>query len=108
MAVLVSMKLLNFELSKPSFAIELLGLGFVWDLHNVGHFVGLTVSANDNTAVLTWTVSGHPAPMYSGYSVVFRGLKQMILLPRDQELPLSEDTCRFGHFEGKSGSCGNS
>jgi hypothetical protein len=65
------MKLLNFELSKPSFAIELLGLGFVWDLHNAGDFVGLNVSANDNTAVLTWTVSGHPAPAYSAAVLSF-------------------------------------
>ncbi len=53
-AVWVSMKLLNFELSKPAFAIELLGLGFVWDLHNKGDFVGLTINASDNTAVMTW------------------------------------------------------
>ena len=94
--VWASMKLLNFELSKPSFAIELLGLGFVWDLHNKGDFVGLTINASDNTAVMTWSVGGHPAAMYSGCNLVFRGLKQIIVSPRDEELPLSEDTCVSG------------
>jgi len=73
------MKLLNFELSKPAFAIELLGLGFTWDLHNSWRFVGLTINASDNTAVMTWIVDGHPAAMYSGCNLVFRGLKQIII-----------------------------
>jgi hypothetical protein len=90
------MKLLNFELSEPSFAIELLGLDFVWDLHNKGDFVGLTINASDNTAVMTWIVGGHPAAMYSGCNLVFRGLKQVMVSPRDEELPLSEDTCVSG------------
>ena len=94
--VWASMKLLNFELSRPSFAIELLGLGFVWDLHNSGEFVGLALNANDNTAVLTWIVGGHPSAMYSGCNLVFWGLKQVTLLPRDEESPLSEDTCVSG------------
>src|SRR5882762_5567533 len=78
-AVWVSMKLLNFELSKPCFAIELLGLGFTWDLHNSWRFVGLTINASDNTAVMTWIVGRHPAAMYSGCNLVFRGLKRIIV-----------------------------
>jgi hypothetical protein len=95
-AIWVSMKLLNFQLSEPSFAIELLGLGFVWDLHNSGDFVGLTINANDNCAVMTWNVGGHPSAMYSGCNLIFRGLKQVMVTPRDEELPLSQDTCVSG------------
>ena len=90
------MKLLNFGLSQPSFATELLALGYVWDLHNCCDFVGLTINADDNSAVMTWTAGGHPATMYSGCSLIFRGLKQLFVSPRDEELPLSEDTCVSG------------
>ena len=85
------MKLVNFELSEPAFAIELLGLGLVWDLHNAGTFLGLELNAADNTAVLRWNVSGHPSPKYSGCDLIFRNLRSVVISPRDAELPLSED-----------------
>jgi len=94
------MKLLNFDLSQPSFAIELIGLGFVWDLHNVGDFTSIAINPNDNAAVMCWAfASGHPSSKYSGCNLVFRGLKEMIVSPRDADRPLSEDTCVSGISE---------
>jgi hypothetical protein len=90
------MKLLDFELSKPSFAIELVGLGFVWDLHNSGDFLGLELRANNNTAIMRWTVGGYSTASYLGCELVFRNLKLIIVSERDPELPLSEDTCISG------------
>ena len=90
------MKFLNFELSKPSFAIELVGLGFVWDLHNSGDFLGLELRADDNTAIMRWTAGGYSAAKYSGCELILRNLKLMIVSERDHELPLSEDTCISG------------
>ena len=90
------MKLLNFELSSPHYAIELLGLGFVWDLHNAGKFLGIKITPSDNSATMTWRVTGHPASKYLGCNLVFRGLKRMVVSPRDKELPLTEDDCVSG------------
>ena len=90
------MKLINFELSKPAFAIELLALGFVWDLHNVGTFLGLELNAAENTAVMRWNVSGHPSAKYSGCDLIFRNLRSVVISQRDAELPLSEDDCISG------------
>jgi len=90
------MKLINFELSQPSFSIELIGLGYVWDLHNAGSFLGVTVDPTDNSAVMKWAITGHHATKYSGCNLVFRGLKMIIVSPRDEELPYSEDTVVSG------------
>ena len=87
------MKFLNFELSKPSFSIELNGLGYVWDLHNAGQFVGLKIIPTDNTVVMSWRITGHPATQFSGCNLVFIGLKLLIVSSRDEELPSSEDLC---------------
>jgi hypothetical protein len=89
-------RLLNFKLEKPSFGIELLGLGFVWDLHNSGEFVGVEFIAESNTVVMKWSLLGHLATKYSGCDLVFKNLKQMVVTPRDEALPLSEDRCVSG------------
>jgi hypothetical protein len=90
------MKMLNFDLSSPSFAIELVGLGCVWDLHNAGQFLGLNIQASDNTATMTWRVSLNQSAAYSGCRLLFTGLKSMVISQRDEELPLSEDLCVSG------------
>lgn len=90
------MELVNFELSQPSFSIEFVGLGFVWDLHNSGKFLGITMNPDDNTAVMRWKVGGHPQTKYSACDLVFAGLKLVIVSPRDEELPYSEDLCVTG------------
>jgi len=87
------MRLVNFELSKPSFAIELIGLGCTWDLHNSGTFVGAYLYAAENAMVMRWMVTNEPGAHYSGCDLVFKGLKSMIVSRRDPELPLSEDLC---------------
>ena len=65
------MKLLNFELVAPSFAIELVGLDFAWNLHNAGKFLSVNVNVENNTALMKWIVGGHPAIKYSGCSLIF-------------------------------------
>lgn len=90
------MKLLNFELAAPSFAIELVGLDFVWDLHNAGRFLEISLDPENNTALMKWTVSGHPAAKYAGCSLIFSGLQLLIISARDRDLPLSEDLCISG------------
>jgi hypothetical protein len=90
------MKLLNFELAAPSFAIELVGLDFVWDLHNAATFLGVNLDAASNTGSMKWAVSGHPASRYTGCSLIFTGLKLLVVSARDHDLPLSEDLCVSG------------
>jgi hypothetical protein len=90
------MKLLNFELAAPSFAIELVGLDFVWDLHNAGRFLEISLAPENNTALMKWTVSGHPAAKYAGCSLIFSGLQLLVVSARDLDLPLSEDLCVSG------------
>jgi hypothetical protein len=102
------MKLLNFELATPSFAIELVGLDFVWDLHNAGSFLGVSLDAQHNSALMKWTVTGHPSAKYAGCNLVFSGLRLFVVSDRDHDLPLSEDLCVSGiskvlpEFRGES------
>lgn len=79
------MELVNFELAKPSFGIELIGLGFVWDLHNAANFLGITLDANDNSAAMKWSTSGHPAAKYKGCHLVFKGLENIVISARDKD-----------------------
>jgi hypothetical protein len=90
------MKLLNFELSSPSYGIELIGLGFAWDLHNAGIFSGIVVDADDNSVCMRWALSGHPITKFSGCPLLFIGLKVMIISPRNEDLPRSEGLCISG------------
>ncbi|HEY6305629.1 MAG TPA: hypothetical protein VI488_04110 [Candidatus Angelobacter sp.] len=90
------MRMLNFELSASSFAVELVGLDCVWDLHNAGQFLGVNVAASDNTAIMSWRVSGHAVAKYSACRLVFKDLKLMVISPRDAGLPISEDLCVSG------------
>lgn len=85
------MNLINFDLAQPSYAIELNGLGFVWDLHNSGQFLGLDFNPGKNAIVMKWRVGGHPSTQYSGCNLLFSGLKVMSISRRDEELPQSED-----------------
>ena len=85
------MKLINFELAQPSYAIELNGLGFVWDFHNAGEFLGLDLSPGKNSILLKWRMSGQPSSQYSGCHLLFSGLKLLHISPRDEKLPQSED-----------------
>ena len=90
------MRFLNFELSQPSFSIELIALGMVWDLHNAGDFLGFELDARDNSAVLKWSIDGDPAIMYSGCTLVFKGLKLLMVSPGGEEPPYTDDLCISG------------
>jgi hypothetical protein len=90
------MNLLNFELSKPSFSIELVGLDCVWDLHNAGKFIDIRVSPGDNSALMRWSVTSIHAKEYMGCNLRFVGLRALTLSPRDDRLPYSEDLCISG------------
>jgi hypothetical protein len=89
------MKLENFELVTPSLGIELVGLDLFWDLHNGFRFLSFSLDAKSNSALMTWTVSGHAhlPSVYSGCTLVFVDLKRLVISPRDRDLPLSEDLC---------------
>ena len=89
-----SMKLVNFTLAAESFSIELIGLGFVWDLHNSGDFLGVNVDSSNNTATMSWKIAGgQPAEKYSGCNLIFGDLSQLAVSARDEDLPVSEDLC---------------
>jgi hypothetical protein len=90
------MKLINFELAQPSYAIELNGLGFVWDFHNAGEFLGIELNPSKNSILLKWRMSGHASSQYSGCHLLFSGLKMLSISPRDEELPQSEDVTVSG------------
>jgi hypothetical protein len=96
------MKLINFELSQPSYAIEMNGLGFVWDFHNAGEFLGIELNAGKNSILLKWRMTGQPSSQYSGCHLLFSGLKLLSISPRDEELPQSEDVTVSGVSMGNS------
>lgn len=85
------MKLINFELSEPHFAIELIGMVEIWDLHNSLSFDGLNLSADSNTLVLQWAFEPQSNKTYRGCKLIFSGLKRLEISKRDDELPLTED-----------------
>ncbi len=87
------MKLANFELATPSFGIALVGLDSYWDLHNGLSFLSFSLDAKSNIATMTWKASGHAPIRYSGCTLVFIGLKLLIISARDSDPPLSEDLC---------------
>jgi hypothetical protein len=78
-------------LPNPSYGIELNGLGFVWDLHNAGNYVGLDFNPTENAIIMKWRVGGHPSTQFSGCNLLFSGLKLMSISPRDEQMPQSED-----------------
>ena len=71
------MKLLNFAIDS---SIEVSSDGLIWDLHNCGNFEGLDLLVDQNSVLMKWTAA-YP---WSGHGNNFS---------RDDELPLTEDTC---------------
>jgi len=73
------------------------------DLHNNFDFTGLQYSVRDRTLLLSWgrsnrewVASGTPASV----SVEFREVSEFRFMPRDVELPFTEDDCvsSFGYW----------
>src|SRR5260370_30166254 len=90
------MKLPEFRASDAVFRYRtiIVGLDFVWDLHNTGTFLGVGLDAENNTATMRWSFSDcHAAIKYSGCRLIFTGLKFLVVSARDEDLPLSEDLC---------------
>jgi hypothetical protein len=87
------MKLLNFAIDS---SIELTSDGLIWDLHNCGNFEGLDLLVDQNSVLMKWTEaypwSGH-GNNFSGVNLFFRDLYFLEIGARDDELPLTEDTC---------------
>ena len=77
------MRLLNFELGALPFGIELIGRDFFVDVHNTANFRSIVLDATTNAAVMTWDKC----------SLSFTGLKLLNISARDEELPLTEDSC---------------
>jgi len=98
------MRFLNFSLSTPSHATVLRGLDNEWDIHNAALFLGIQTVANANTLEMKWAIdySGNPlgAPATIGnachLSLVFRNPSFVLVLPRNEKLPLEEETCIAG------------
>jgi len=83
----------NFSLSQPGYSTKLIGMGEIWDLHNVMSFVGLRMSSGSNVLTCEWVCEPLMRGIYSGCELRFSGLKWLKVSRRDDELPLSEDFC---------------
>ncbi len=93
------MQLSNFQIIEQRFGIEIDALGEVWNLHDA-YYLGLHHSfaynkrdfVTSNEVELSWQVD--PA-RYSakGFSLVFHEVTYFEVTPRDEVMPLNEDTC---------------
>lgn len=83
--------------------IYLVQSSYELDLHNNFNFVGLSYSVEDRTLLLSWrrsdgewVASGTPESV----NVEFREVSEFRFMPRDAELPFTEDDCvnSFGYW----------
>ena len=92
------MLLTNFELRKPSYSIELVGLGHNWDLHNFANLEGFEMQTTENRLTLRWTVPDVENPWgsfgnsFRGCALVFSGVRGLSVTPRDPNGIQKEDT----------------
>ena len=93
------MQLINFQVVENRRNIEISALDKVWNLHDA-YYLGLRHSfAHDadgfitgNQVELSWQVD--PARYSaSGFSLVFNEVNFFEVTPRDEEMPVGEDTC---------------
>src|SRR5438477_4192293 len=91
------MRLLNFGISSD---IEFQSSEFFWDVHNFADFDGLELICIENAAVMRWSVDlaesnpwGSPGNKSVGMELHFKNLLFLFVGPRDEEIPMSEDTC---------------
>jgi hypothetical protein len=91
------MKLQNFEICSD---IEFQSGGLFWDVHNFASFDGLELIRADNAAVMRWNVPSTVSNPWGGYGNKFVGMelhfKNLLFLfvgPRNEEMPMSEDSC---------------
>jgi len=83
--------------------IYLVQQGRELDLHNNFNFIGVQYSVSDRTLALNWkrsdgawVASGTPACI----TLTFREVAEFRFMPRDKELPFTEDDClsSFGYW----------
>ncbi len=91
------MRLRNFEICS---SIEFQSGGLFWDVHNFASFDGLELICAENAVVMRWNVPSSVSNPWGGYGNKFVGMelhfKNLLFLfigPRDEEMPMSEDTC---------------
>lgn len=91
------MKLNNFEITN---LIEFKSGGLFWDIHNFAYFDGLELLQTENTAVMHWSVPnielnpwGCRENTFIGMELHFKNLLFLNIGPRDDGMPISEDSC---------------
>src|SRR5262249_32945987 len=90
------MKFQNFEISS---SIEFQSGGLFWDVHNFANFDGLELIRQENAAVMRWSVPTVANPWgcyenkFAGMELYFKNLLSLHIGPRDQDMPMTEDTC---------------
>jgi hypothetical protein len=90
------MRLHNFEISS---SIEFQSGGLFWDIHNFAKFDGLKLIGAENAAVMRWSVPVAPNPWgcyenkFVGMELHFDNLLFLHVGPRDEEMPMTEDSC---------------
>jgi len=90
------MRLENFEICS---SIEFQSGGLFWDVHNFANFDGLELIPKENSAVMRWSVPTGSNPWgcyenkYTGMELHFKNLLFLLVGPRDEEMPMSEDSC---------------
>jgi hypothetical protein len=90
------MRLQNFEISS---SIEFQSGGLFWDAHNFANFDGLELIPAENAAVMRWSVPSASNPWgcyenkFAGMELHFKNLLFRRIGPRDEEMPMSEDSC---------------
>ena len=91
------MRLQNFEICS---SIEFQSAGLFWDVHNFASFDGLELIRAENAAVMHWKVPSAVSNPWGGYGnkfvgmeLHFKNLHSLFIGPRDEEMPMSEDSC---------------
>jgi hypothetical protein len=90
------MRLQNFEISS---SIEFQPGGLFWDVHNFARFDGLDLIRAENAAVMRWSVPPGSSPWgcdenkFTGMELHFKNLLFLFVGLRDEEMPMSEDSC---------------
>jgi hypothetical protein len=86
----------NFEISS---SIGFLSEGLFWDVHNFAQFEGLRLVVEENAAVMRWRVPtgsnpwGYFENKFIGMELYFKNLLFLHVGERDEEMPMTEDTC---------------
>ncbi len=98
----------DFEIGQGIYLIQ---QPYELDLHNCFDFCGLEYSVEDRTITLKWrrsngewVAAGTPKAVY----IEFREVSEFRFLPRDAEMPFSEDDCvnTFGYWTDEDWAAG--